>query len=129
MSNDKEQLEALAANLYARRGEGVLVPRVDVKIGEWVPQNGYCHGNVMTWLEHHPKHRAVRGWVLADYLAVGFVRFFSHSVIETEDGALMDITPNAAPWQYLFIRHAGSEDSYAEIVEGDSIVSIDFQPR
>jgi len=80
-----------AARLYARLGEAVLVPRV-----AWPgARPKECHTNVAHYLEADPTSKAVHGWLFESYpdFEPPFVRFWSHSVIETSDGRLIDITP------------------------------------
>jgi len=122
---NNEQKATLAARLYKRRGEGVLVKRKTINIGGWQPVRGQCHYNVKTIVERDRRYKAVRGWVYADYSELGRATFFSHSIIETPEGELIDITPNPSPWHYPFIRHDGTEDDFADIVEGQSIVRLD----
>jgi hypothetical protein len=117
-------IRTLAARLYERRNEAVGIKRVRVDGDDWQPDPNQCHHNVTLWCSHHPKDIAVRGWVVADYSDIGFYKFFAHSVVETEAGDLIDITPNPAPWRYPFLKHNPADGDFAEIVEGQQIVSL-----
>ncbi len=120
---------SLAARLYERRNEAVSIKRVRIEGGDWQPDPNQCHRNVTLWCGWHPNQTAVRGWLVADYLEVppGFYRFFAHSVVETETGDLIDLTPNPAPWKYPFLKHNPADGDFAEIVEGQGIISVTHQ--
>ena len=45
------------------------------------------------------------------------MRFFAHSVIEIENGELIDFAPGQPPWEYLFLKHDQVDGGFAEIVE------------
>jgi len=94
------------------------VKRVAARIGDWTPPQHECHANVHKWVEHSPKDRIVRGWLYFDFLgAFEWVKFTSHSVIETETGELIDITPSQASTTYPFIRHEGTDEEFTRLVE------------
>ena len=121
-------LPDLALRLYNRRTEAVVVKRVHIGGGAWQPDPNQCHRNVTQWCEWHPEQKAVRGWLVADYLEIppSFYRFFAHSVIETVAGDLIDLTPNLAPWQYPFLRHDQADGDFADIVEGGKVISVSY---
>jgi hypothetical protein len=98
---DELDLPSLAARFYERRNEAVSIKRVRVEGGDWQPEPNQCHKNVTLWCSWHPAQTALRGWLVADYSEIGFYRFFAHSVVETETGNLIDLTPNPAPWGIL----------------------------
>jgi hypothetical protein len=107
----------MVSRLYARRGEGVLVERATVQIDGWSPALHSCHDNAAKWVELHPGHKVVHGWLYFDFGgAFDWVRFNHHSVIETDDGKLLDITPAGPALTYPFIRHLGSVEEFAEMV-------------
>lgn len=82
-----------------------------VGIDDWVPMPNRCHDNTAIWVQHNPTHKAVPGFLLFDFGGyLNIVRFAAHSVIETEAGDLVDITPSQATVSYPFIRHAGSDE-------------------
>src|SRR5438552_1049877 len=103
---DLRQQSEYAARLYARRGDAVTIRDVRVQIGDWMPIPQDCHGNVATWIEYDKKSKPVYGWLVADYSGIGSVSFFAHSIVENEEGELLDITPNLLPYRYPFIRDA-----------------------
>lgn len=116
-----------AQRLYERRGEGVLVKRVSVEFGDWKPATHYCHDNAATWVQHHPDYKVVHGCLYFDFVgALDFVRFTLHSVVETEGGELLDITPAGPALTYPFIRHVGSEDEFAALVRDIPDGNIDY---
>jgi hypothetical protein len=110
---DAEQQKALAQQLYDRRREGVPVSFEKVSLGDREPERGKCHDNVDAWVVLHPADSAVRGWLVEDAEAFGFVKFVAHSVVE-RDGKLIDITyPDGG---YAFIRHIGETDEFMGLV-------------
>lgn len=101
-----QALSECAANLYARRGEGVVVERQRIVIDGWHPVVNQCHDNAMRLVEKDPNYSAVHGWLYFDLGGrADFVRFAAHSVVERPDGLLIDITPtDAQVVLYPFIR-------------------------
>jgi hypothetical protein len=87
-------LHAIAESLYFRRESGVLVP-FESRGLSWKPDRNYCHINADRYALENPDHKAVRGWMVLNYSALGFFRFMAHSVNEGIDGRLFDITPAA----------------------------------
>ena len=72
--------EALAARLYQRLDEAVIVPFKDCASADFSLTAKNCHYNVDRWVEAHPNHRAVRGWLsFGPVLQVH--RFNAHSVV------------------------------------------------
>lgn len=104
------------AELYARRETATPAPFRDVAIGDWSPRLQDCHANVEKWVNHHPEHEAVHGWLyMGDNLHP--VRFVSHSVLRGEDGKLFDITPmGPTSTKYPFLASNLDDDAYATIV-------------
>jgi hypothetical protein len=107
-----------AAELYARRSEGVRVPRVNVQDGDWVPLPNNCHGNVTRWVLGHPDCKIVRGWLYLDLDngALGYVRFVAHSVVWNPDRKPIDITPALTENAYPFIPAFIDEDQFEAAV-------------
>jgi hypothetical protein len=103
----------LPEKLYRRLrdGDGKVVPEAD--LGDFRPGD-ICHENVCRWVEAHPGHRPVRGWI-----ASGHHVFDRHSVVDTGDG-WVDVTPRVANHRYPFLAHAGPEadfwDSNAQLI-------------
>jgi hypothetical protein len=110
--------QALAAWLYDNLPGQYVRPMGD-KIAGWTPEPGRCHENVARWLEDHPDHTAVRGWLNVSFLApANRRRFGSHSIVAGSTGELLDITLSASDGRYGFIRHPGSEAEFiSEVIE------------
>jgi hypothetical protein len=97
-----DEVRALTANevraaliaMYRRRTEGTIVPRFQGSFEDWTPLPNSCHDNVLEWVQRVPQHKAVFGFLYFDFGGYfASVRFLPHSVVETEDGSLADITP------------------------------------
>ena len=113
---------AFAKSVVARRSEAVFVPlrevgmRSDDGTPDWHPQPKFCHDNVATWVAKSPEHKHVRGYVLFDFrFLLGVWQVQAHSVVELEDGTLIDITPSGVSRLYPFVRHTGTEDEFEEM--------------
>ena len=123
--NQSPELNQLAARLFARRSEGVILKLGEVSIGDWRPQENECHGNVTTWCQSNPTHQAVRGWL---YIAfedrLPYVLFNPHSAIRTEVGDLYDITPSRASQQYPFIVAEESEEAYEALIQVNGVCRL-----
>jgi hypothetical protein len=119
---DQKAYRELGISLYRRIGEGILLPNVSVKIGDWRPQPKMCYSNVDYWIERHPHHKRVLGFAYFNASALSFLRFAAHCVVEIEDGQLIEITPHGALGGYPFIRHTGT---YELFHEAHLLVNID----
>jgi hypothetical protein len=87
-------------------GQAEVVPGASAaELGKFIPGDK-CHDNVSRWLEEHPTHRAVRGWI-----ASNDSWFDQHSIVDIGNG-LLDITPRVAGLRLPFIRHPGCEDDF-----------------
>ncbi len=113
-------LVAIAKSVIVRRAEAVLVPlrKVGMKgnAGEsdWSPKPKYCHDNVAAWVSRCPQHKRIRGYVIFDLRPIlGVWQVQAHSVVELEDGSLIDITPSGASQLYPFVRHIGTDEEFA----------------
>jgi hypothetical protein len=113
-------LIAIARLVLARGSTAVLVPfrQVGMKgaLGEsdWLPGPKYCHDNVVAWVSRSPQHKHVRGYVIFDLrFLFGVWQVQAHSVVELEDGSLIDITPSDVSQPYPFVRHIGSDEEFA----------------
>jgi hypothetical protein len=111
LSQPKE-LSNLAAKLYARRAEAIEVPFLDVHVSHWRPHPGLCHANA-DFYALVESCKAVRGWFVVDRGDAGFM-FVPHSVVETQDGTLVDITPPRDLARPRFLRHIG--DDFDELI-------------
>jgi hypothetical protein len=111
----------IAKSVIARRSEAVFVPFRSVGMSEdgkpdWRPRPKYCHDNVAAWVYRSPLDKHARGYVICDLRAIiGVWQVQAHSVVELEDGTLIDITPSGASQLYPFVRHVGSEEEFAEM--------------
>jgi hypothetical protein len=128
-ATSRQKLDMLAESLYRRwkSGEGIFVPRERIAVGSWQPRGNDCHINVSTLAEYDPTYRPVRGWLCADYLepkSMAHMKFFAHSVTETPEGQLIDITPNPLPWRYRFLCHQEGEEDFGLLVGGQGIVNL-----
>jgi hypothetical protein len=113
---------AIAKSVLARRRSAVIVPFREVGMkgppGEedWVPRPKYCHDNVDAWVSRSPQHKTVRGFVIFDLRAfLSLWQVQAHSVVELEDGSLIDITPSGVSQPYPFVRHTGTEEEFVEM--------------
>ena len=115
-------LEEIARSLYDRRHHAVPVSFRQVRIGDgdkpddWVPAPNICYDNVDIWVRRCPEYKAVRGWAVFDFTDNPFFRpcfhFAGHSVVQTPDGALMDITPLGIERVPPFIPHPGDFEEF-----------------
>lgn len=62
----------------------------------------------------------------ASFGLVPLVWFNPHSVLEHSDGARIDPTPSRASQRYPFLEHEGSPDDFIRIVQGNSLIRIDY---
>ena len=130
MSATDPELQRLARRLYRRRGEGVIVPFVRVELDEWRPQEQDCHANVTYWVLgqlDREECKAVRGWLYLERSVRGCPSFVSHSVVETAEGKLIDITPSGAENRYPFIRHKGRAGTYERLLERHGLIALDYE--
>jgi hypothetical protein len=104
-----------AKGVVARRSEGVIASYRAVSLPGWTPQTNQCHDNVQKWVSATPQHKHVVGYLVCDYPDLGLWIVRSHSLVEFEDGTLVDITPRPIPWRYPFVRHIGSRGKFAEM--------------
>jgi hypothetical protein len=80
---------------------------------DWHPSAHYCHANVEMWVHYYPRHKRVRGFVLhGPQLGIWLV--IAHSLVEIEDGSLVDITPHGVSQMYPFVRHVGTDEEFDE---------------
>lgn len=111
--NEKPDLLELGKLLYGLRDDAVVVPFVEQSLAGLILLEHECHGNADNWVLRNPGSKAVRGWIYFNALGL----FTAHSVVEVENGMLIDITPSKTSQRYPFIRHPGSEDEFNELVE------------
>lgn len=113
---------AIAKSVLGRHSEAVLVPFREVGMKgapdetDWHPQPKFCHDNVAAWVSRSPQHKHVKGFVIFDLrMLLGIWQVHAHSVVELEDGTLIDITPSGVSRPYPFVRHIGTEEEFAEM--------------
>lgn len=105
--------------------EAVRVPRVSVSHNGWQPEFRKCHHNVVKWKELYPVCEIICGWLVFDLRAtLGRTDLVAHSVIKSEDGTLMDITPVQSPAIYPFVRHIGDFEHYVTLIDEQLIARI-----
>jgi len=119
-----KELSNLASKLYVRRAEAIEVPFLDVHVSHWRPHPGFCHANA-DFYALVESCKAVRGWLVIDRGDAGFM-FVPHSVVETQDGTLVDITPSTDPLRPRFLRHMG--DDFDELVESKGVRCLVHEP-
>jgi len=103
--------QELKTRLYRQRRDASIVTQVSSPTGE-DPPPARCHDNVNEYVARHPTCKAVHGWLIGNH--VSFLYFNAHSVVETEDGSLIDITPSEPPCPFL--RHPGTNEEFAAII-------------
>lgn len=114
-------LAELAHELYARRHTAVTVPYIANSFSVGLPAEHECHNNCDRYALDNPGFKTVRGWLVFDYNKTTegwwpICRFTAHSVLEADDGTLIDITPSQASQRYPFLRHDGPEGQFEAIV-------------
>lgn len=104
-----------AKSILARRAEAVIAIDRQVATDDWSPKLHCCHDNVRDWVARNPGHKHVTGYLIFDLRIIGCWLVQPHSLVEFEDGILVDITPHGASQQYPFVRHVGSDEEFAEM--------------
>lgn len=115
-------LEMYGRAMLPRLEQATRVDRVAISKGNWSPEPNNCHENVGQWVEWHPGCEHLCGWLVFDFLEhLGVIDLLSHSVLRTEDGKIIDITPLAPQAQgapvYPFLPHAGAQRVFEAINE------------
>lgn len=117
----------LAAWLFQNLPGEVATPIGDCTPG-WSPEPGKCHEHVARWLELHPKDRAVRGWLYVPYVSPpGYARFYSHSVVETPAGKLLDVSLRVRDGTHRFVRHPWPEAEFLAAVANNGMPLVDHR--
>lgn len=109
-----QKVAAYAQWLMGRFGELRILPRREVKVGDWSPQLNRCHDNVATWLSHTPSDVGVVGWLVVDYRpTLPWVRFTAHTVVAINNSdEWIDITPSIATQDYPFVSSGLQGDAF-----------------
>jgi hypothetical protein len=77
----------------------------------WEPKAHACHSNVETWVRYSAAHKRIRGFLLQGPI-VGFWKVLAHSLVQVEDGSLIEITPREGNQPHPFVRHLGTDDEF-----------------
>jgi hypothetical protein len=110
---DTDAIARLAVSVVKRLHQSVILHRKIVHIGRWTPTISRCHDNVAIWVAKNPQHKHVHGFIYMDLRPNTYcIRLMAHSVVETEDGTLCDITPPEASTEYPFIRHLRTDEEF-----------------
>lgn len=110
-----KDIEEYIANLFARREEGEILPRMVMEGGDWQPHQKECHNNVDAFCQYDSNYSPVRGWLFFDYAyLLGFVSFLQHSVLRFPDGDIKEITPSHASRDYPFIIANETDEEFFE---------------
>lgn len=99
--SDKE----LANQIHRRREQARFVRSAPHALAQF----NECHANAERYVAENPQCRVIRGWLLEDFS--DFSYFNAHSVVQLEDGSLLDPTPLRRVC--LFLPHWGTEDEFA----------------
>lgn len=101
-------------NVTARLDQAFHIKRRDVLFQDGSqPLASHCHDNVDRWVCENSGSHPVRGWMVIS-TAVDTAYIAAHSIVQTADGDLIDITP--LPSQGTpFIPHIGSDDRFLEV--------------
>jgi hypothetical protein len=64
-----------------------------------------------------PEHKHIYGFMVFEFPIQGYVEIAAHSLVELEDGSLVDITPHGAEFEWPFIRHTGTMEEFGGMAE------------
>jgi hypothetical protein len=59
---------------------------------------------------------------------VSLVQFNPHTITETDGGERFDVTPSQASTRYPFLIHEGPREHFIQVVEGNSLSVITYDP-
>jgi hypothetical protein len=129
----EQRMRALATAAVERRATAESYERRPVRLidknggPDWQPDPHQCHANVMIWVRHSPAHKRVKGFVLFGP-SFQVWRVLAHSLVEMEDGTLVDITPHGVSQPYPFVRHIGSDDAFEEFANhGEINICLEYK--
>lgn len=104
--------QELTDRLYKGRNEAFLVEQIALPADEPAVLPARCHENVDGYVARHAGCHPVRGWLIGHH---GFFLYFNaHSIVETQAGRLIDITPSHPVCPFL--PHPGSDEEFAAII-------------
>jgi hypothetical protein len=92
-----------------------------------------CHRNVHAFVASNDGYRAVGGWLFFDYRnafllgIVPTIRFTAHSLVQDENGLMLDITPSQASQRYPFIEHPFGHDDFVQLVDGRQLSHVEVE--
>ena len=121
------RLEAIAIGAVLRRTAvepyGMRSAQIEDSEGRvlWQPEPHARHANVETWIRHYPAHKRVTGFLLQGPL-LGCWRVLAHSLVQVEDGSLIEITPQEGDQQHPFVRHTGTEEEFEEFADHGKLI-------
>lgn len=124
-----KNIENYFKSLYLRISEARILKREKVKVENWEPTARMCHDNVDTFCDYKPDHTPVRGWLFFELKGLNKVKFNAHSVVQTPQGDLIEITPSNASKEYPFIKSALSDDDYIDIIKNFTNGEIFYIPQ
>jgi hypothetical protein len=99
--------EELANAIYARREQARQVRSAPHALAQF----NECHANAERYVAENPRCRVVGGWLLEDF--ADFSYFNAHSVVQLEDGSLLD--PTSLRRVCPFLPHWGTQDEFAAL--------------
>jgi hypothetical protein len=99
--------EELATAIHLRREQARLVRSAPPALAQF----NECHANAERYVAENPGCCVVRGWLLEDF--ADFSYFNAHSVVQIEDGSLLDPTPLRSACSFL--PYWGTEDEFAAL--------------
>ena len=117
---EDERIE-YAVGVLDRLSGAIYPQRRPVRIGDWHPAPHYCHDNVRRWISVKPEHKHVLGFVVFDFSYFGYVELIPHSLVEIEDGTLVDITPHGAEDEAPFVPHLGPMEDFVAMAEHSKV--------
>jgi hypothetical protein len=86
------------------------------------PLSRTATGNVERWCALHPKHRAVRDWLVFEGYRSSLCRLVGHSLVEDEGVCLFDPTPTRTVNRY---REEMTEEEYVLVLAARQLVHVD----
>ena len=121
-SDQDRRLEKLAIDAVLRRATAEAYQFLPVRLQDqngrllWAPAAHACHSNVERWIKISPGHKRVTGFLLQGPL-FSFWRVLAHSLVQVEDGSLVEITPQEGNQLQPFVKHAGTDDEFEEFAD------------
>lgn len=112
-----ERYRALGRELLDLLPSAVTPRLMQVAIGDWRPEPRWCSTNAQVWVDNNEGWSRVRGFT---YASMGdlypFIQFSAHNVVRSPAGELIDITPDWATDDSLFLAHRGANEEHDEIL-------------